>query len=377
MDIISLILYQLITWGPLALILFALNRAEKYRQEALINQRLAIATEEEQKLQIQQEEVDNPNIVALKIEELKTIANNKLRQSNAINLTISILVFSLFLIQFLLGLNLTRSEQTYFGSFDSTFALIISLLSILALILYTPKIRTLLARWMPIDSKNPIHTFSLVFSFMIFLQLFFTLGIGLEELIPEEQPSTLQTIVDLWTQNLFFASIAFFGVGWLTRRNWKELCERLGLKAPTLKWMIIGLLSGVVMACFASFFQLAWEYLQLPVHPEVEKVTEQSLGSLYHSVFGILTLGLAAALGEELIFRGALLPRFGLFYTSLLFTFMHANYAFSNATLVVFILSIVLALLRQKYNTTVTMITHATYNISLALISMFLSLING
>ena len=37
---------------------------------------------------------------------------------------------------------------------------------------------------------------------------------------------------------------------------------------------------------------------------DVEKLSEQLLGPLTTSSFGILTLGVAAALGEESIFRG-------------------------------------------------------------------------
>jgi membrane protease YdiL (CAAX protease family) len=94
------------------------------------------------------------------------------------------------------------------------------------------------------------------------------------------------------------------------------------------------------------------------------------LGPLFTSIPGILTLGLAAALGEEIIFRGALLPRFGLIYTSILFALVHANYGISAATLVVFLLALVLSLVRYRYNTTVCMIIHATYNISLGILSL-------
>jgi len=86
-----------------------------------------------------------------------------------------------------------------------------------------------------------------------------------------------------------------------------------------------------------------------------------------------LTLGLAAALGEETIFRGALQPRFGLILTSLLFAIVHSNYGLSISTLVVFLLGIVLGLVRIRHNTSTSMIVHAIYNITLGLLA-YLSL---
>ena len=105
--------------------------------------------------------------------------------------------------------------------------------------------------------------------------------------------------------------------------------------------------------------------------PGVAKLTEQLLGPLSDSYLGIITLGAAAAIGEETIFRGALLPRFGLLLTSLLFALVHSNYGISISTLVVFILALLLGFVRMRVNTTTTMIIHAVYNMSLGLLAYF------
>jgi hypothetical protein len=87
------------------------------------------------------------------------------------------------------------------------------------------------------------------------------------------------------------------------------------------------------------------------------------------SLPGVLTLGLAAALGEESVFRGALQPRFGLILTAVLFALLHSNYGITLSTVLVFAVGMVLGLLRQRYNTTASMLAHAIYNISLGLIT--------
>ena len=107
----------------------------------------------------------------------------------------------------------------------------------------------------------------------------------------------------------------------------------------------------------------------LGANPDVERLTQQMLGSMLTSLPGVLTLGLAAALGEESVFRGALQPCFGLILTSILFALMHSNYGITLSTVLVFGVGIVLGVLRLRYNTTTSMLTHAIYNITLGLIT--------
>jgi membrane protease YdiL (CAAX protease family) len=102
---------------------------------------------------------------------------------------------------------------------------------------------------------------------------------------------------------------------------------------------------------------------------DVERLTEQLLGSLFTTPLGILTIGLSAGLGEETLFRGAVLPRFGLILTSIFFALIHSQYGITLSTLVVFLLGLVLGLERLRYNTSTAMITHATYNMTLGLIA--------
>ncbi|MBK8046275.1 MAG: CPBP family intramembrane metalloprotease [Anaerolineales bacterium] len=103
---------------------------------------------------------------------------------------------------------------------------------------------------------------------------------------------------------------------------------------------------------------------------EVSELTETLLGTLLSSPLGILSIGLAAAIGEEPLFRGAAQPRFGLLVTSVLFALVHNNYGLSFATVIVFGLGLVLGLIRIRYNTTTSMITHAVYNSTLVTVSM-------
>jgi hypothetical protein len=85
---------------------------------------------------------------------------------------------------------------------------------------------------------------------------------------------------------------------------------------------------------------------------------------------GALTVGLSAGLGEEMVFRGAAQPRFGIALTAFLFAFMHTQYTISPALLQVFLLAVVLGVARVRSNTTTCMLAHATYNTILVAVAI-------
>jgi len=119
-----------------------------------------------------------------------------------------------------------------------------------------------------------------------------------------------------------------------------------------------------------------WQFINLGAAQKTAHARDPVVvrrGNGRSSLVGIITLGAAAALGEEMVFRGALQPRFGILLTALLFALLHNQYGVSLATLVVFILGLVLGWTRKYINTTTSMFVHATYNITLALISLMAS----
>jgi membrane protease YdiL (CAAX protease family) len=173
----------------------------------------------------------------------------------------------------------------------------------------------------------------------------------------------------IWAQDIAMAVMGLIGVGWLARRYFPVAMQRLGIVAPTGVEALIGLVVGLVMVPVVLLLENLFGRVGLGSNPDVERLTEQMIGPLTQSGFGILTLGLAAALGEETVFRGAMQPRFGLLLTSILFALLHSTYGLTLSTLLVFIVGLVLGLLRLRYNTTTAMITHAVYNISLGVIA--------
>ena len=73
-------------------------------------------------------------------------------------------------------------------------------------------------------------------------------------------------------------------------------------------------------------------------------------------------LAISVGIGEEILFRGALQPVFGIVITSLLFVALHTQYAFTPAAGILFVVSLGFGLLRARASTTAAIIAHAAYN---------------
>ena len=244
--------------------------------------------------------------------------------------------------------------------------------SMIAMIVLLPAARQFCANFLPIEPGRRVHAMALSLSMLVFIQFFVTQSFGLESLNEQTVPgSETETLSSIWSQDILLAILGLVGVGWLSKRSLKESLNRLGLKKVTLKQAAAGVGIGLIMLLAPIIAQYVTEILNWTENVHANELTDKMLGPLLTSVPGILTIGLAAALGEEIIFRGALLPRFGFIYTSLLFTLVHANYGFSINSLVVLLLALVLGWARIRYNTTVCMTIHATYNISVSLLGSF------
>jgi membrane protease YdiL (CAAX protease family) len=88
------------------------------------------------------------------------------------------------------------------------------------------------------------------------------------------------------------------------------------------------------------------------------------------SFSGALMLGISAGLGEEILFRGAIQPRYGLVFTSIVFALLHVQYGFSFTILSIFGVSLILGYLRQRINTSASIITHIVYDVIAVLLSL-------
>ena len=246
--------------------------------------------------------------------------------------------------------------------------------ALFGILLLVPAVRRLLAHVMPINPDDPVHAVALSYIMLVVINLMLTLGTGLNNIAStlQQQSEAGQpavTLAGLWMQQIFTALLACIGVGWLVRRDWTATLQRLGIVKPTWGQVLLGICLGLFMVPVVMMLERASSLFQIGFDPNVEKLTEQLLGPLFRTPIGILTIGLSAALGEETLLRGPVQPRFGLEIAALVFALLHNTYGLSLSTLVVFVLGLVLGLVRKRANTTTSMIIHAVYNITLAVLA--------
>ncbi len=257
----------------------------------------------------------------------------------------------------------------------SALALSLWLPALLGLALLARPVRRLFARFTPLDPDSPVQAVALSYSALVVLNLVATLGMGLDNLAQMMEDSAAagtryDLIPGIWAQDIALVFLGLVGVGWLARRGLGSALQRLGIVRPTWAQLGIGIGVGLLMVPVVLAAESLLARIGLQVDSSVERLSEQLIGPLATSIPGILTLGLAAALGEETIFRGALQPRFGLILTTVLFALLHSQYGLSVATLIVFGVGLALGLLRLRYNTSTSMAAHAVYNMTLGLLTL-------
>ncbi|MEA2636823.1 MAG: protease family protein [Chloroflexota bacterium] len=232
---------------------------------------------------------------------------------------------------------------------------------LLGLLFLWPVIQRAAARILPIRPGSPVIYLTVILGLLLVAQ-------QLSTQVTSQPPLTYG---ELLAQDVPFLILAFVGVGLFIRRSPRETIERLGLLPPRQKrwWLIAVVGIGVFMAVAFGI-----EALANVVAPSQQKqVTDVTtvLFSRFNNPAAIVFLGVLAGVVEETLFRGALLPRFGIVVTAILFAALHIQYAVSFATLEVFVLGLGLGWLRVRSGSTLTgMVTHAGYDIAVGFLSL-------
>jgi len=181
-------------------------------------------------------------------------------------------------------------------------------------------------------------------------------------------------LFQLWLQII----AAFLGVGWAIRRDWNSALHRLGLRLPTFQdwvWGVgggIGLLGvlfayGIILGFIVSLF-----FPQQAETIEALNRANDSIATTFSTLPLAFILSASAAIGEELLFRGALQPIFGNIFISIFFALLHVQSLFSPAIILLFGISMLLGMIRNRASTSAAIIAHFIYNFAQLLLAMLI-----
>lgn len=165
-------------------------------------------------------------------------------------------------------------------------------------------------------------------------------------------------MLNLTAVTFIYITLSALGAGWGLRRDWRALLQRLGLRPPTRRDWLAGLVIGSLMSVGMLFAMLALRSLGSADSSGARPLVQL----LQESLPAALLVAMLAAAGEEILFRGALQPVFGLLVSSLFFALIHVQYGLSPAMLVLFFVGVGFGLVRMRFSTTAAIICHATYN---------------
>ncbi|PYN96309.1 MAG: hypothetical protein DMD91_21870 [Candidatus Rokuibacteriota bacterium] len=162
--------------------------------------------------------------------------------------------------------------------------------------------------------------------------------------------------------------LALAGVGWLVTRNLPEALTRLGFVPVTRRQVAWAGVVAAVLVVAAGVLDHAEAWLLPQIYAR-----EGRFSLRFANVspwLGAPLVALAAGVGEEAVFRGALQPRFGVVLTALLFASVHVQYEVPGIALI-FVIGVTLGILRERTSTTFTAVAHMLYDIAAFLLPDF------
>lgn len=230
-----------------------------------------------------------------------------------------------------------------------------------------------------LDRGDPRHAIGLVglvaFCFLAVAPLAALAGEAPFLLAIAEDPDILDgergdagELLDIYYELAWTVPLAFVLVGVPAVRGLRAGLARLGVR-PLSRWhapLALGLTAVLLAVGTAvdAVVAVVWEAVDWPV-TDPELVDELFGAALTPA--GAVASAVAAGLGEELLVRGALQPRFGWLLPNLAFTFSHAYQYGPDALISVFVLGAVLAAIRARWNTSLSILAHIFYNLVLFL----------
>ena len=238
----------------------------------------------------------------------------------------------------------------------ATLAAVLGTFAALAVVMAWRPARVVLLRRLGLDPDSAVHVVSGA-GFVVALLFTVASFIDLQGEPPQPLPLGLS---DGLVALVGDGALALAGVGFLLTRGLRATADRLDLR-PLGRWALLGAL-GIA----ALFHALVWvleraEVLLLPNLAALEDRFDYEFVGVPPVVGGLL-LSLGVGIGEEVLFRGAMQPRFGVVLTAVLFAMFHVQYQLPGIGMI-FLVGLGMGLLKRRTSTTFTAAVHVLYDV--------------
>ncbi len=229
------------------------------------------------------------------------------------------------------------------------------------------RVRLLLGRLTPMDPNSTVDISGFIVAFwFIALSVTTLLTIDLEAAASQVEITVGYSILTV----IAYPALSFSLVGiWITRTS-REAIKRLGLERLSPREIAISL--GMVLPLL--IFGVGLDALGRQLQPDLYRQLEEVLKSMSANVtnpFVAVLIAFCAGIGEEILFRGALQPRLGIWFTAFLFAVAHTQYGLSFGAVGIFVIGVILGYQRRHMNTTSAIITHGAYNTVAFLLALY------
>jgi membrane protease YdiL (CAAX protease family) len=158
--------------------------------------------------------------------------------------------------------------------------------------------------------------------------------------------------------------LALLLVGVPIRRIVRAAVVRLGIRPLGLRGWAVGIGAAAVLWVVGTVLdQVTFWLWGATGWPRTDpELVDRMMGAALSPV-GAVVAAIAAGLGEELMMRGVLQPRFGWLLPNLTFMAAHALQYNLDALLSVFVLGALLALVRARWSTSEAIVAHTLYDL--------------
>jgi membrane protease YdiL (CAAX protease family) len=175
-------------------------------------------------------------------------------------------------------------------------------------------------------------------------------------------------VLDLYYNLAWMAPLALIGAGAPMYHGLSLALARLGLLRlrPRDVAAMVAVAGGLVVLATGIDWLIAavWD---VAGWPRTDTTALDRLFQAASTPVGALSAALSAGVGEELVVRGLLQPRFGWLLPNLAFTAAHAYQYGVDGLLSVFVIGAALAAVRARWNTTAAVLAHVFYDLVLLL----------